>query len=165
MVPGWSWIFGHLGVMARATAKLPPDLNVLLIIPTIFDESDDTKHHNFLFDIWPMSYQVINLTTPEGASQAFANHRLPKSELVRKGMNVLAGGANMLTMSVEEWKPWRSVFNPGFSNVSMNAQVGVLVDKVEIFCRLLEERAGRNVFPLGDLTSRLTADVIVKLTL
>lgn len=151
--------------MGKATSRLPPDLNVLVILSELFDEKDDAKYHNHIIDLWPMSDSVVNLVTPEPTTQAFANHRFGKHNLVRKGMEILTGGPNMLTMSADEWKPWRSVFNPGFSNASINAQMDAVVDRVEVFRSLLIENAGKSAFPLGDLTSRLTADVIVKLAL
>jgi cytochrome P450 len=151
--------------MGKATSRLPPDLNVLVLLSDLFDEKDDAKYYNHIIDLWPMSDSVVNLVTPEPTTQAFANHRFPKHSLVRKGMEILTGGPNMLTMSADEWKPWRGVFNPGFSSASINAQIGAVVDRVEVFRSLLVENAGKSAFPLGDLTSRLTADVIVKLTL
>ncbi|OJD32391.1 cytochrome p450 [Diplodia corticola] len=59
------------------------------------------------------------------------------------------------------WKKWRSIFSPGFSPAYMLEQVPKIVDKAEVFCQLLREKAGQDtMFQLEEATFRLTIDII-----
>jgi cytochrome P450 len=76
------------------------------------------------------------------------------------------GGPNMLTMNGEAWKNTRAMFNPGFSHKYILDQVPGLMDSIEGFRENLRERADtRVVFPLEEILTRLTMDIITKVTL
>lgn len=70
-----------------------------------------------------------------------------------------------MSMNGDEWKTWRGLFNPGFSATSMTENVLHIVDYVLIFSELLKKKAGKGIFCLDDLTTRLTMDIIIKVTL
>jgi cytochrome P450 len=56
---------------------------------------------------------------------------------------------------------WRGLFNPGFRSGYMLECVPLIVSEVNVFQRLLRERAvAAEVFKLEEMTLRLTMDVI-----
>ncbi|CCF47079.1 cytochrome P450 4V3 [Colletotrichum higginsianum] len=65
----------------------------------------------------------------------------------------------------EEWKTGRARFNPSFSSKNSWSLVPGVIEDVEVFAGLLRQRAGTDgswgeVFPLEDLTTNLTIDII-----
>ena len=152
-------------MLGKVTQKCPADVNVSKALLGIFDDHGGFEYKAFLIDLWPMSNPIIMISSPEAATQVTATQNFPKSPMVVSGMVRMTGGPDLLTMHGPEWKYWRSVFNPGFSAQSMSAQIGIVVDRVEELCHILTERAGGEPFPLSTLTSRMTADIIVKITL
>lgn len=68
-------------------------------------------------------------------------------------------------MNGQEWKYWRSLFNPGFAPQYLLDQVPGVVDSVLIFCDKLQERAGTGMFCLEDIATRMTVDIIMKVVL
>lgn len=76
------------------------------------------------------------------------------------------GGPNILTMNGETWKHARTTFNPGFNHKYLLHQVPGIMDRINIFCQILEERAdAHSVFPLEEILTRLTMDIITKVVL
>lgn len=162
MPAGWSWLFGHLLVIGKYAKRLPSDVNVFYVID---DVEREVGSSTFLMDLWPMSTPMLFVGDLDAAAAVTTQHNLPKGIFMQKGMHRITGGPDILSMNGPEWKFWRSMFNPGFSKASMKAQVGTIVDSVELYCQNLQERAGGGLFLLGDLTAKLTMDVIVKITL
>jgi hypothetical protein len=71
----------------------------------------------------------------------------------------------MITMIHKDLKPLRALFNPGISSSHMSELVPAVVDSREVFCELLREHAGSSHFSLDDMATRLTMDIIMKVTL
>jgi cytochrome P450 len=67
-------------------------------------------------------------------------------------------------MNDQEWKEWRALLNPGFGSGYIQDLVPVILDKVETFCGKLQERAG-TILRIEELVTRMTMDIIVKVTL
>lgn len=80
-------------------------------------------------------------------------------------MQPVTGGANLVTMNGEEWKFWRSVFNPSFSASAMANNVPHIVDSVQVFREKLIANIGKDFFCFNELTMKLTKEIILKLTL
>jgi cytochrome P450 len=80
-------------------------------------------------------------------------------------MKPITGSPSLISMSDKEWKLWRWLLNPGFSTVAMMDSVPHIVKSVQIFQAKLKEETQQGVICLDDLTTRMTMDVIMKLTL
>ncbi|KAK3214391.1 hypothetical protein GRF29_28g2965198 [Pseudopithomyces chartarum] len=80
-------------------------------------------------------------------------------------MKPITGGPNLISMSDQEWKTWRSLFNPGFSTAALTEGIPHIVKCTQVFQEKLKERTEAGITILDDLTTRLTMDVILKLTL
>lgn len=76
------------------------------------------------------------------------------------------GGQNLLTMNGEPWKRARATFNPGFNHKYLLHQVPAMMDRIEIFRSILRERVdAHDVFPLEEVLTRLTIDIIGKVVM
>ncbi|KAF2746813.1 cytochrome P450 [Sporormia fimetaria CBS 119925] len=163
MPPGWSWLTGHLLILQKYVDRLPPDANVNLAMRDLAREYSETEV--FLMDFWPVYPPLLMVYDPDAAVQITTKYNLPKTDMHLQFMKPITGGPNLISMSNEEWKYWRSLFNPGFSAGAMMDSVPKLIKSVRIFCDTLKEKAGKGIVQLDDLTTRLTMDVIIKLTL
>ncbi|KAF2790581.1 cytochrome P450 [Melanomma pulvis-pyrius CBS 109.77] len=160
----WSWVTGHLFTLWKYKNKFPRDAFVGTALAGLAAEFSDTEA--FLMDLWPIAPALLIVYSPELSTQIATKYNLPKEKSFEKSLEPITGGPNMITMNGEQWKTWRTIFNPGFSEASMQDYVPHVIRSVEVFCELLDERITKGeVFCLGDLTMRLTADVITKLTL
>ena len=124
-----------------------------------------TDTEMFLLDMSPAFSPAIITFNPESTTAISQKHNLPKPKESLSTVEPIVGGHSILSMNGSEWKAWRSWFNPGFSAASLNEHVPYIVHCVEIFCQKLFANAGDGVFSLDDFTTRLTFDVIMKVTL
>ena len=73
-------------------------------------------------------------------------------------------------MHGEEWRIWRSRFNPGFSRTNIRAWVPAILEEVEDFANTLRGLAGQNgdwgrVFQLEEAGGKLAFDVTGRVVL
>jgi cytochrome P450 len=162
-MPPWSWVFGHLAYFRRYQKRYPSDLFVSVIVSKMCAEFRDTDL--FYLDLWPFSAMILIVNDPEVAMHiSSGKHVYSKSRIYPNLIDPLIGGPNILTMDGEEWKKWRTIFNPAFSQSYLMQQIPVIIDKAEIFCSRMNERHGQ-VFQLEDLATRMTVDLIIKVAL
>ncbi|KAL1848728.1 hypothetical protein Daus18300_013518 [Diaporthe australafricana] len=164
MPKGWNWITGHLLVLQKYVDRIPPDAAVAFAMRDLCQEEfADTEL--FLMDFWPVYPPLFTLFGPEPISQICNKYNLPKNAVLSKFMEPVTGGPDLLTMNGEEWKDWRSLFNPGFSTGAMLNNVPHIVDSVLVFRKKLIQMTGRGIFPLDKLATKLTTEIILKVTL
>ncbi|KAF2651398.1 cytochrome P450 [Lophiostoma macrostomum CBS 122681] len=163
MPAGWSWWFGHLRVLDEQLQPLPPDVNVYTGMKDLVQNHVDTEV--FLMDLWPIFQPVLMISGPELAIQASIKHDLPKPHHQQESFRPIIGGPSLITMNNEQWKMWRSLFSPGFSASHMLSLVPSVIDSMDVFCEILHEKVDGGVFSLDDMATRLTMDVITKITL
>ena len=159
----WSWLTGHLLVLQKYISRLPSDVNFNLVLRDLSLEFTDTEI--FLLDLWPVFPASFIVCNPEAAVQISTKYNLPKPDIHLKLMQPIAGGPSLPSMDDKEWKTWRALFNPGFSVGSMMDLVPEIIDSVQVFCDILQEKVGSGLFCLDGLTTRLTMDVIIKVAL
>jgi cytochrome P450 len=163
MPDGWSWFFGHSFVLLRYTSRFPPLANIGIPMQELSKQFSDTEM--FLIDLWPSYPASIVVFNPEAANLATQKYNLPKPPLAGESVYPIVGGPSILSMNNVEWKKWRSLLNPGFSAQSLMNHVPFIVDCTQIFCAKLRANAGKSVFSLDEYASRLTFDVIMKVSL
>lgn len=159
----WSWAMGHLMALNKYLGRVPPDASVLLAMSEMANDFADTGV--FLTDFWPVSPPQLCLFEPDAIAQVIAKGNLPKTAMQAKHNLAITGGPNILDMNGPEWKYWRSIFNPGFSSSAMADNVDNIVDSVLVFREKLIGKIGGGSFPLDDMARRLTAEVILKVSL
>jgi hypothetical protein len=163
LIDGWSWWTGHLIVLNKLLKRLPVDANVFYNWQEQFEKDPDSGL--FLLDLWPMYAPQLFIWDSEAAAQVSTKLNLPKPADSHKQFGPVVGGVSMISMSDKDWKPLRALFNPGFSGTHMSELVPAVVDSVEVFCELLREHVDKGNFSLDELATRLTMDVITKVTL
>ncbi|CAG8971815.1 hypothetical protein HYALB_00001925 [Hymenoscyphus albidus] len=163
MPEGWSWFTGHLLTLPKYVDRLPPDANVNLAMLDLAREFSDTEV--FLMDFWPVYPPLPMVYDPDTSIQISTKYNLPKTDMHLQFMEPITGGPNLLSMGGEEWKNWRSLFNPGFSSGALMDSVPHIVNPIQVFCDKLKEQSGKGLVELDSMTTRLTMDVIIKVTL
>ncbi|KAL4900590.1 hypothetical protein BDW74DRAFT_188205 [Aspergillus multicolor] len=153
MPKDWSWFTGHLLCLKKYTDRLPADAHVLLPTDELAREFSDTEM--FLIDTWPVFPALIMVYDPDAAVHISTKYNLPKSPFLPSLLHPITGGPSLVSMNDAEWKKWRSIFNPGFT----------IVDSVQVFCDILRTRVGSGLIQLVELTTRLTMEVILRVTL
>ncbi|KAK5167401.1 uncharacterized protein LTR77_007100 [Saxophila tyrrhenica] len=120
----------------------------------------------FYMDVWPFQAPILYVFDPALSQQVTQEHSLPKFEGLKPFMIHLAGPGDMVSSDGAHWKKWRSIFNPGFAASHLMTLAPFIVDKATIFTQRLTGRAERGeVFRLEEDATRLTVDIIGKLTL
>jgi cytochrome P450 len=163
MPDGWSWFTGHLLTLQKYVDRLPPDANVNLAMAELAREHGDTEI--FLMDFWPVYPPLLMVYDPDAAVQVSTRYNLPKTSMHLQFMKPITGGPNLISMNDHEWKIWRSLFNPGFSTAAMMDNVPHIVKSVQTFQEMLRDKTQQGIICLDDMTTRMTMDVIMKLTL
>jgi cytochrome P450 len=153
MPAGWSWVLGHT----------PPLANVGLVTQEMLLSFSNSEM--FLLDLWPSYPTVIVSSNPETTFLVSQKYNLPKPRVTAEGIKPIVGGLTILSMNGSEWKTWRSRFNHGFSATSLMEQVPYIVDRVQVLCDKLSNNAGKGIISLDDFASRLTFEVIMKVSL
>lgn len=159
----WSWITGHLLVLQKYLDGVPPDAAVALAMRDLCEEHADTEL--FLMDFWPVYPPLFTVFGPESINQICNKYNLPKPAVASRFMEPVTGGPNLISMNGDEWKYWRSLFNPGFSTGAMLNGVPHIVDSVLVFREKLIQRIGKGMFSLDELATKLTQEIILKVTL
>lgn len=149
--------------MKQQLASLPPEASVFLALHSLCEKHTDTEA--FVLDLWPAAKASLIVFGPESSLEVSNKFNLPKPESQIALRRRVIGGQSILTMNGEEWKRWRALFNPGFSAQHMAKLTPSIIQSAETFCEILREKAEKGVFQLESVTTRLTMEVISKLTL
>ncbi|KAI3325399.1 vera protein [Xylariaceae sp. AK1471] len=171
-----SLLFGHLSVLGDWRADNPSDANfysfhIWLIknCKKYFPDLDFPPPVVYL-DIWPVEVPLAIVYDPVAASQFTQTPSLPKLSLTKEFLEPLTSGLDIVSNDGNEWKTWRSRFNPGFSQRNLIAMLPELIEEVSIFVSQLEGLAGTggkwgSVFRLEEKTTNLTFDIICRAAL
>ncbi|KAF2180348.1 cytochrome P450 [Zopfia rhizophila CBS 207.26] len=156
----WSWFTGHLLTLQKYVDQIPPDANVNLAMKDLAREYAETEV--FLMDFWPVYPPLLMVYSPEAAIQVSTKYNLPKTDMHLRFIKPITGGPNVISMSDNEWKTWRSLFNPGFSTAVMMDNVPHIVDSVQVYCEILKEKAGKanHAFRDADLDYQRSENVL-----
>ena len=118
----------------------------------------------YYLDLWPFSYPFLMVVSPSIASQAthtctpIACERPAKLEAFFKP---LAGGPNLFDLPEKDWKPWRTIFNKGFSSDNLHSFVPGMVEETQKYRATLTKLVeSGELFHLDSVTLRFTIDFI-----
>ncbi|KAG8165882.1 hypothetical protein KVR01_004434 [Diaporthe batatas] len=159
----WSWVTGHLLVLQKYVDRIPPDAAVGFAMRDLSQEYADTEL--FLMDFWPVYPALYTVFGPQIIDTICNKYNLPKTPTAAATMKPVTGGPSLISMNDEKWKYWRSLFNPGFSTGAMLNNVPHIIDSVLVFREKLVENIGKGRFSLDEFTTKLTMEVILKVTL
>lgn len=118
----------------------------------------------FYIDLWPASGMMIIVSSPLVAAQvAQTNTKIcyERAFMLRRFFKPIAGGPNLFDMAEREWRPWRAIFNKGFSTEQVTSLVPHVLRETEIYKQRLRDLARKEeMFYLDLVTLRFTMDVI-----
>jgi cytochrome P450 len=133
------------------------------VFPQIVAEFTDTEI--FFIDLRPVAETMVKVCNAETAVEVTQKMNLPKHSFNRVIAESITGDESILGMNSSQWKVWRALLNPGFSSAIIAEQTAHIVDLVQRFREQLERASQKSYCLLTDLTSRLTFDIIMKITL
>ncbi|KAI0536510.1 putative cytochrome P450 [Xylaria digitata] len=143
--------------------RIPPDAAVAFAMRDLCQEYANTEV--FVMDFWPIYPALFTLFGPETITQVCNKYNLPKPSVASRSMKPVVGGLSLVSMNGDEWKYWRSLFNPGFSTGTMLNNVPHIVDSAVVFRNKLIENVDKGIVLLDELTTKLTMEIILKVTL
>lgn len=150
-------------VLLRYAKSFPPLVQVAIVAQKMLQDFPDDEM--FLLDLWPFFAPTIMCSNPEALLLVTQKYNWPKTPHMGKTLKPLVGGPSLLSQNGRDWKLWRSRFNSGFSERSLTDHVPFIVDRAQVFCDKLREKAGRELFSLDDFATRLTFEVVMKVSL
>ena len=164
-MPPYSFLFGHIPILVKSAPEIPLDVHPHVLMTHIYRKFGLDAF--FYLDNWPFtSYRQLIISDPAIAVQVAQTHSLPKHPVLGDFVKHIVGPTSMLTLSGEEWKRSRAMFNPGFSSTHLMTLAGGIVDDTLTFCEVLSEHAKRgDIFLLEEAATRLTIDIIGRVVL
>ena len=118
----------------------------------------------FYIDLWPASGLMMILTSPLAAAQAAQTNTkicYERASMLKRFFKPIAGGSNLFDMTENEWRPWRAVFNRGFSTEHVTNLVPQVLRETEVYKERLKDLASkREMFYLDLVTLRFMVDVM-----
>lgn len=103
---------------------------------------------------------------PELMSQFTQEASLPKSPWLTRELGPLTKAKDIVTMEGQEWKLWRSIFNPGFSAKNITSLLPSFLEEIQVFKeRLLATAKSGKVVKMEKIAQEATVDVICRATL
>ena len=164
-MPPLNPVFGHLFVLASVVGKLPKDAHQHYLPDQLRRRYPDLGPI-FYLDGWPIISLTLVVASPSALAQITTEHTLLKFPAIRDFLYPLTNGKDIVSMDGQEWRTWRSIFNPGFSAKHLISVVPDIVKETQVFCNVLQKHADRqDVFPMKGLTDNLAMDVIGKVVL
>ncbi|KAF2107833.1 cytochrome P450 [Lophiotrema nucula] len=158
MAPDHSFLFGHLKYTAEFQKALPESTAINTGIALLHD-----KYPNgvWYLDVWPFSQPLMVITSPITATQMQKYSSWIKPVDINDAFMVLCAGNNTFSMTEQEWKPWRSLFNPSFSASYMLELAPLIAREAEVLCSNIRRKAqSGGLIEMETLFSSLALDVI-----
>jgi cytochrome P450 len=163
-MPAWNPILGHLTILPSLLSQLPKGAQQSYSFGIL---GHDFKESGlFYIDLWPFSFPLMVVNTPELAEQICHEFDLDKPDTLLQFFWPITGGLSLFVMNGDQHKSSRALFTPGFSSNMIMKHTAHVVDEAEIYANILRDHARRNdIFSLDDVTCRYLMDVIGTVTL
>jgi len=157
-----SFLLGHLPVVARLMAKYPLDTSGQYVPLLLAKEYPEICNCGLVYvDTWPIAPPMLAVFHPDMMSQFTQETSLPKHDMLRKEFMPFTQCKDLLNLEGQEWKAWRSIFNPGFSSKNLLSFVPAMLEEVHVFRAWLKIVAkSGEVVKLEEQAMKVTIDVI-----
>jgi cytochrome P450 len=158
-------LLGHLPIADECFQRFPRGVHPHLFANYIKEKW--ALPDLFYVDWRPAGPLWCFIADPELASQyVTTDQSLPKSTLETDYLDRFLGKNNMVSAAGHKWKSLRVMFNPGFSANNLMTLVPYIIDASLVFCEVMQEKASEGeIFELEEYATRLTIDIIGKVTL
>lgn len=117
-------------------------------------------------DPWPFGEPLLAVFHPDMMAQFTQDKSLPKDALVRYELAPMTGNKDLVSMDGQEWKRWRSIFNPGFSAKNITALVPGFLEEIQVLKeRLVAAAESGQAIVMEETVRTATVDVICRAAL
>lgn len=157
-----SFLLGHFPVIAKLMAKYPIDMDGGVLPLAILREYPDYYKFGVLYlDIWPISWPLLVVAHPDMMAQFCQDPSLPKHDLMEYEFKTFSNCDDLVCSGGQQWKTWRSIFNPGFSSKNVQSLVPDMLEEILVFRKWLQEKAATGeTVPMTLQAQLVTVDVI-----
>lgn len=162
-----SFLFGHLIAVGKLVASQAPEMSGMYIPLLLLRENPELFSCGVAYiDTWPFGPPMLAVFHPDIMAQFTQETSLPKYELMATEFRPFTQLNDLVNQEGQEWKKWRSIFNPGFSAKNLISLVPQMIEEVLIFRDWLKNTAASGqVTKLEDQVSKTTIDVIGRVVL
>lgn len=163
-MPDHSMAWGHLLTVKQIMNSLPDDAHPFYV----FGEASRKFSGLYYLDLWPFSPPFLMVTSATAAAQVTQHTSLAfdRPLALQDWFLPITGGPTLFDMPEKEWRPWRAIFSPGFSNTYLTGLIPHMVEETMIYYTILREHAQRReIFELDTVTLWFTMDLIGRVAL
>lgn len=148
-------------------AKYPRDTAGQIIPILLTNEYPELQAQGLVcMDAWPIANPLLAVFQPDMIAQFCQNPSMPKSDLLHSIFKDFTNCQDLLCSDGDQWKRWRSIFNPGFSSKNILLFIPALIEESQVFKHtLLEHMRSEIVFPLITPATKATFDIIGRVVL
>ncbi|PQE22545.1 Cytochrome P450 protein [Rutstroemia sp. NJR-2017a BVV2] len=171
-IPRYSYLLGHLPVVLTFHREWAMDANLTQTLGLYiannwqkFYPRENRRPPIIYLDLWPIAEPLaISIDVSTSNQMVFDKMNLPKSHMEGDYLIPLTKGKDFGSLSGNEWRFWRTTFNPTFGAANIAALVPAICEEVETFTRRLEDRCGDGntwgqVFPFENVSAELIFDI------
>ncbi|KAJ2901774.1 hypothetical protein MKZ38_001394 [Zalerion maritima] len=156
-----SFFWGHLQVLGECMADIPPDVYGSYLPGQLVKRFPELNEGLYYIDSWPFQDPMIAVLEPDMVAQFTVETSMPKAPGVADEFRPLTGATDILCLEGQEWKRWRTMFNPAFSLRNLSAMIPKIVKEgLALRDVLMNATASGDVFEMEHATSRFGMDVV-----
>ncbi|KAI3396389.1 hypothetical protein diail_12197 [Diaporthe ilicicola] len=162
-----SLLFGHMIAIGKALVTYPGDFTKLGIIYAMTKAYPEICECGLLYlESWPLGEPTLAVFNPDLMAQFTQDKSFQKAAMIKVELEPLTDLHDIVTMEGQEWKTWRSVFNPGFSAKNLTALLPAFLEEIQVlkekFAKIAESG---EVIRMEKIVSQATVDVIFRAAL
>ncbi|PHH75451.1 hypothetical protein CDD82_4450 [Ophiocordyceps australis] len=172
------FFFGHLYIVRRFYKDWASDANFIQTFGYYMSlnwkryfPGEERCPPIIYLDVWPIATPMaFSMEAYVSNQMEMGKILLAKSPMQGEFLGPISNGKDLNCMHGEEWKTWRSRFNPGFGKSNIRQWVPAILEEVETFAGVLQNLSGKAgawgpVFQLekvaGDLALDATGRIIL----
>jgi len=162
-----SFLFGHLVSIGKIMSQYPRDTSGMMAPLFIAEKYPELAAAGVVYmDTWPFAQPCIAVIHPDIAAQFTQERSLPKADFLGPEWEAFTQNNDLLTLEGQEWRAWRSVFNPGFSSKNITALLPGFLEEIQVFKdRLIKAAESREIIRLEEVARKGTIDIICRAVL
>lgn len=112
-------------------------------------------------DTWPVMSPMLAVFHPDMMAEFTQTTSLPKHPSLVTEFMPFTHMNDLVTMSGQTWKMWRTIFNPAFSSKNLLSLVPDFLEEIDVFVEDLKRAAqSGEVIRLEDKATMCTIDII-----
>ncbi|KAK9438357.1 Cytochrome P450 [Metarhizium brunneum] len=165
-----SFLLGHLLVVRKFHLDWATDANFIQSFGSYMAEhwkdffpAEDSCPPVVYVDVWPLSRPMAYSLKAYVSNQMEMGQLLAKSPMQGKFLEPISKGRDLNCMHGDEWRAWRSTFNPGFSKSNIRSWIPALLQDAQSFATVISKLCGEGgswgpVFQLEKISADLAFD-------